>query len=438
MKTRSFTGNPSQILVEQLAALGVKYVFYNPGSAEARFYDALHENPEVDGILALHEGAVAGMAGGYTQVKNDPAVMVVHLGAGLAQSLGQMCNIWNARLPVVVITHASDTGSGTDRTGWGHHLSHNVGPTSISAPFVKASWAVIRPDGIAHAMYRALLVAKTPPVGAVHLALYEGTLIPDELDVDIVEGSLPDVRAGYPADSDVEEIARGLTEAERPILYIGDGIWKSGAEAQLTAFAERFGIAITGGGNQWMRSVPANHKLHCADTSALDPDYVIAMGIRQMGSFSQFSKAQGLVAVGPDVENLKNFEGLDLAVLADEGRTLERLDECLASTAGDSDRFADRRNWVLEQAAAQQAKRKEEMQNVAPQESRVRPWVLADVMDKSLERLGGGLILMEQSVLMQCLGGLQPAGNNLYLQPAGGSERLRCRRCHRRKTCRTR
>ncbi len=84
-----------------------------------RVNDALHENPEVDGILALHEGAVAGMAGGYTQVKNDPAVMVVHLGAGLAQALGQMCNIWNARLPVVVITHASDTGSGTDRTGWG-------------------------------------------------------------------------------------------------------------------------------------------------------------------------------------------------------------------------------------------------------------------------------------------------------------------------------
>ena len=244
MKTRSFTGNPSQILVEQLAASGVKYVFNNSGSAEARFFDALHENPDVHGILALHEGAVAGMAGGYAQASKGPAVMCVHLGAGLAQSLGQMINVWNARLPVVVITYAADSGSGNDRAGWGHHLSHNAGPTSISTPFVKAQWAVIHPDGIAHAIYRALLVAKTPPVGAVHLALYEGTLVPDDMESSIVEGGLPDVHAGYPADSDVEEIARGLSDAAHPVLYIGDGIWKSGAEQQLVAFAERYGIPL--------------------------------------------------------------------------------------------------------------------------------------------------------------------------------------------------
>ena len=54
-----------------------------------------------------------------------------------------------------------------------------MGPTSVSAPFVKANWAVIKPDGIAHAIYRALLAAKTPPVGAVYVAFYEGTLGPE-------------------------------------------------------------------------------------------------------------------------------------------------------------------------------------------------------------------------------------------------------------------
>ena len=422
MNTRPIKANPSQIIVEQLAASGVKYVFNNSGSHEARFFDALHEHPEVHGILALHEGAVAGMAGGYTQVKNDPAVMVVHLGAGLAQSLGQMANIWNARLPVVVITYAADSGSGTDRAGWGHHLSHNVGPTSISAPFVKASWAVIKPDGIAHAMYRALLVAKTPPVGAVHVAFYEGTLGPEEVDGNIIEGGLPELRAGYPADSDVEEIARILTQAKRPILHIGDGIWKSGAESQLKALAERLGIPITTGGNQWMRSVPPNHKLHCEDMNALEPDYVICVGIRNMGGFDQFSNAEGIIAIGPDVENLKNLEGLGMAVLADERRTLERLEECLDATEGDTDRFSDRRTWALEQAAVQQAKRREAMQSIEPQSAKVRPWVLADTLDKELARIGGGLVLMEQFALMQCIGGIQPDGNNVYLQPAGGSE----------------
>lgn len=78
-----------------------------------------------------------------------------------------------------------------------------MGPTSISAPFVKASWAVIKPDRIAHAMYRVFLVAKTPSVGTVHVAFYEGTLGAEEVDRTIIEGGLPELRTGYPADSDI-------------------------------------------------------------------------------------------------------------------------------------------------------------------------------------------------------------------------------------------
>lgn len=84
MNTGLIKANPSQIIIEQLAASGGKYVFNNLGSHEARFFDALHEHPDVHGILALHEGAGAGMVGGYAQVQNNLAVMVVHLGAGLA------------------------------------------------------------------------------------------------------------------------------------------------------------------------------------------------------------------------------------------------------------------------------------------------------------------------------------------------------------------
>ena len=146
--------------------------------------------------------------------------MVAHLYCDLSQTLGQMFNIHNAKLPVVVITYAADTGSGTDRVGWGHHINPNVGPTHISAPYVKASWTVLNPEGMAHAIYRALLVAKTPPVGAVHLAIYENSLTTDTIEADIVENGLPDLRASYPSDSDIETIARALTEADRNMVFI--------------------------------------------------------------------------------------------------------------------------------------------------------------------------------------------------------------------------
>lgn len=140
MQIRPISDTPSQIIVEQLVASGVKYVFNNSGSREALFFDALYSHPDIHDILGLHEGVVAGMAGGYTQANLDPAVMVVHLGAGLAQCLGQLINVWYGGLPVVVITFAGDTGSFGDRVGL--DLSYDVGPTFISGPFTKANWTV--------------------------------------------------------------------------------------------------------------------------------------------------------------------------------------------------------------------------------------------------------------------------------------------------------
>ena len=182
--TRPITANASRVMVEQLVASGVKYVFYNSGSREARFFDSLHANPDIQGVLSLHEGIVTAAAGGYTQVKGDPAVMVVHLGAGLAQCLGQLINVWSGSLPVVVITFAGDTGSFADRISL--DLSHTFGPTSIAAPFVKASWAVIQPEGLPQALERAIRVAKTPPIGPVHLAVYDRLLADDMVTTEII------------------------------------------------------------------------------------------------------------------------------------------------------------------------------------------------------------------------------------------------------------
>ena len=242
---RAISRSASQIIVEQLAASGVKYVFNNPGSREALFFDALGSHPDIHGIMSLHEGTVAAMAGGYAQAKMDTAVMSVHLGAGLAQSLGQMINVWNGSLPVVVITFAGDTGSFGDKVGL--DLSHSFGPTSIAAPFCKSTWAVIEPEGLPQAIDRALLVAGARRrSGPVHLAVYDRVLTSAPVDTDIIEGTPPAGRAGYPADSDVEELVDALAGAERPLLYIGDGVWKSGAEEGLAALAEMLGIPVSG------------------------------------------------------------------------------------------------------------------------------------------------------------------------------------------------
>ncbi len=421
---KPITANPSQIIVEQLAASGVRYVFNNPGSREARFMDALHSHPDVHGILALHEGSVAAMAGGYTQAKLEPAAMVVHLSAGLAQSLGQVINLYEGSLPVVIITFAGDTGSYYDRIGM--ELDPSFGPTSISAPFTKSSWTVVEPEGLAHAVDRAFRVASTPPVGPVHLAVYDRMLGADEVETTIIEGAGRGVRAGAPDDVDLEELERAMRDANRLLLYVGDGVWKSGAQAHVAAIAERYGAAVCGD----FRSMPIEHPLHCGHPYEVvtEPvfDTIVCIGARHVGTgfpepYTPARLAPRIVAVGSDVRNFKNIQDVDLAILADERKTLERLESLAAHHSPGA--FDERRAWARGHAAALREKRLQAARAVEAEPGTVRPWVLLDALDETLEDRGGASVMMEQFALpvasMAARGG---PGRNTYVSPAGGSE----------------
>ena len=428
MASRSFTGNPSQVIVEQLGASGIKHLFYNPGSREARFFDSLHSNPNIHGVIGLHEGTVTAMAGGYAQVATQPAVMSVHLGAGLAQSLGQMINVWAAMLPVVTITFVGGTGSYADRITL--DLGHNVGPTSIGAPFMKANWTVVEPEGLATAVERAIKVAMTPPVGPVHIAAYDRILGPEPITTNIIDGVPAQAVAGYPADSDVESLAEILHNAKRPMIYVGDGVNKSGGERLLASVAEHFGANVA---SMWgdLRGVSTAHPLHCGyfrqPVIDLEPDAIVAVGVRHGGSgkstdFSLFDSAKKLAAVGPDVEIFENIPGLDMAVMADETRTLERLLE-LAKREYDATAYDDRREDALAAARRLRGERRTALQSATEIPGYVRPLALLDAVDAGLENLGGGVITTEQfAVPLEDVLEKPDGGNNTYIRPAGGSE----------------
>ena len=57
------------------------------------------------------------------------------------------------------------------------------------------------------------------------------------------------------------------------------------------------------------------------------------------------------------------------------------------------------------------------------QPNQVRPWLVADVLDKALERRGGGMVMIEQYVVpLDTVGGPDGGGKNAYIRAAGGSE----------------
>jgi thiamine pyrophosphate-dependent acetolactate synthase large subunit-like protein len=179
-----------------------------------------------------------------------------------------------------------------------------------------------------------------------------------------------------------------------------------------------------------MRAVPVKHPQHCGPlgpaVTALDPDLILCVGIRHGGNgqiedYQPFANSRRVMAIGPDIENFENLPGLELAVLADERRTLARLQSLIREEG--PERYDQRRGWARTQASQLRETRRQRFQAMAPQPSQVRPLVLAETLDQALERRGGGLVMIEQFALpLDCLEDNSGSGNNVYIRPAGGSE----------------
>ena len=89
-------------MVEQLLADGVRHIFGNPGTTEQGFMDILQEYPQLEFMLALHEGVAVSMADAYARLTRRPAFVEVHIAPGLGNALGMMHNAAIGKTPLVV------------------------------------------------------------------------------------------------------------------------------------------------------------------------------------------------------------------------------------------------------------------------------------------------------------------------------------------------
>src|SRR3954449_11759094 len=100
-----------QALIEQLIADGARYVFGNPGTTEQGFMDALQDYPQLEFILALHEGVAVGVADAYARATRRPAFVELHIAPGLGNAMGMLHNARVGRSPLVVYAGQSPSRS---------------------------------------------------------------------------------------------------------------------------------------------------------------------------------------------------------------------------------------------------------------------------------------------------------------------------------------
>ena len=251
------TGTGGEIVVAQMNAAGVEYLFTNPGSFEVGFFDAFLGQDQAQLIMGLHEGIVISLADGYHRASGKPGFVNLHVIAGTAQAAGQMYNASKDGSALVVTAGLNDNELWSDDAGLAPRPGFDQ--KEINRQFTKISWESRDARSLALMLRRAFKVATAPPGGPTYLAMAHHALEATGVDSVVLPGErfMPTARM-RPSATAVERAARHLVEANRPVIVAGDEVWKTGACDELLELAEKLGVAVTNQG-QGFDNFPAHH-----------------------------------------------------------------------------------------------------------------------------------------------------------------------------------
>src|SRR5215831_13929422 len=229
----------AQSLVAALERLGVDVVFGIPGGAILPAYDPLFDSRSVRHILVRHEQGAGHAAAGYAQVTGRPGVCMATSGPGATNLVTPLADAYMDSVPVVAITGQVPTSLiGTD--GF-----QEADISGITLPITKHNFLVTRAEDIARTVGEAFHLASTGRPGPVLVDIAKDALQASTEFRWPVPFSLP----GYhpvtrPHSRQVREAARMIAEAKRPVLYVGGGVIKAEACAELLALAELTGMPV--------------------------------------------------------------------------------------------------------------------------------------------------------------------------------------------------
>ena len=343
----------AQSLVRSLEHAGVDVVFGIPGGAILPAYDPLMDSPTVRHILVRHEQGAGHAAEGYAQATGRVGVCMATSGPGATNLVTPIADAYMDSVPIVAITGQVPSGSiGTD-------AFQEADIRGISMPITKHNYLITDPREIPRAVAEAFHVAGTGRPGPVLVDIAKDALQaqttfewPQHLDL---PGYRPVTR---PHAKQVREAARMIVEAKRPVLYVGGGVIKAHASADLLRLAEITGIPVT---TTLMArgAFPDTHPLHLgmpgvhgsvAAVGALQKsDLIIALGARfddrVTGRLDSFAPGALVIHADIDPAEISKNRAADIPIVGDAREVIVDLIVAIESehAAGKSGEYAE---WV--------------------------------------------------------------------------------------------
>ena len=222
-----------------LERVGVEVVFGIPGGAVLPAYDPLLDSERIRHILVRHEQGAGHAATGYAQATGRTGVCMATSGPGATNLVTPLADAYMDSVPVVAITGQVSTNLiGTD--GF-----QEADISGITLPITKHNFLVTKPEDIARTIGEAFHLASTGRPGPVLVDVAKDAMQATTEFTWPVPFDLP----GYhpvtrPHSRQVREAARMISDAKRPVLYVGGGVIKAEASAELLQLAELTGSPV--------------------------------------------------------------------------------------------------------------------------------------------------------------------------------------------------
>jgi len=315
----------SGAILRSLEHLGVTDVFGLPGGAIMPFYDELMASTAIRHILVRHEQGAGHAAEGYAASSGKLGVAIATSGPGATNLVTAIADAYMDSVPLLCITgQVFSTSMGTD-------AFQEVDIVGITMPITKHSFLVTKPEDVPATLAAAYHIATTGRPGPVLVDVTKDAqqktapfVWPPKVDL---PGYRPVVKAHG---KQVIAAAQMLAEAERPVFYVGGGVIRAGASAELLELATRVGAPIVTtlmargafpDSNPLNLGMPGMHGSVPAVLSLQESDLIISLGARfddrVTGKPSDFAPLAKIVHVDIDPAEIGKIRAADVPIVGD-------------------------------------------------------------------------------------------------------------------------
>ena len=323
----------AELIVRTLEVLGTRTVFGLPGGAVLPLYETLYESTTLNHILVRHEQGAGHAATGYAQATGEVGVCIATSGPGATNLVTPLADANIDSVPVVAITGQVGLRLlGTD-------AFQEADICGVTLPVTKHNFMVTKVEDIPRLIAEAFHLASTGRPGPVLVD------VPKDIQNQVaefewpVELELPGYRpTTSPHSRKIKQAVDLIAQSRRPVLYVGGGVIKANASAELAEFVEKTGIPVVTT-LMALGSFPDSHPLHMgmpgmhgsvsAVASLQKADVVIAIGTRfddrVTGDVESFAPEAKFIHADLDPAEIGKIREVEVPIVGDAREVLQSL-----------------------------------------------------------------------------------------------------------------